>query len=105
MTELGLTLPSAFNYHFDNDVFGGLGIVNFTTPEETSTVTEHMNHMELRGRKLRSNTGRCPQFQSVISGSNVDNCTSSTNLWQSLYAIMDQCNITFPYFASIKYAW
>lgn len=26
MTELGLTLPSAFNYHFDNDVFGGLGI-------------------------------------------------------------------------------
>jgi RNA recognition motif-containing protein len=53
MTELGLPLPYAFNYHFDNGVFRGLAFANFTTPEETSTVIDVLNHFELQGRKLR----------------------------------------------------
>ncbi|KAG0639296.1 hypothetical protein HOY80DRAFT_963868 [Tuber brumale] len=53
MTELGLPLPYAFNYHFDNGVFRGLAFANFTTAEETAAVIETLNHYELQGRKLR----------------------------------------------------
>lgn len=53
MTELGLPLPYAFNYHFDNGVFRGLAFANFTTPEETATVIDVLNHFDLQGRKLR----------------------------------------------------
>lgn len=53
MTDMGLPLPYAFNYHFDNGVFRGLAFANFTNPEETAAVIEHMNHFELNGRKLR----------------------------------------------------
>src|ERR1700761_5378864 len=53
MTELGLPLPYAFNYHFDNGVFRGLSFANFTNPEETAAVIDSMNHFELNGRKLR----------------------------------------------------
>ena len=53
MTDMGLPLPYAFNYHFDNGVFRGLAFANFTNPDETAAVIEHMNHFELNGRKLR----------------------------------------------------
>jgi hypothetical protein len=53
MTEMGLPLPYAFNYHFDNGVFRGLAFANFTNPDETAQVIEQMNHFELNGRKLR----------------------------------------------------
>ena len=53
MTEMGLPLPYAFNYHFDNGVFRGLAFANFTNPEETAAVIDAMNHLELNGRKLR----------------------------------------------------
>jgi len=53
MTDLCLPLPYAFNYHFDNGVFRGLAFANFTTPEETGTVINAMNHLDLHGRKLR----------------------------------------------------
>lgn len=53
MTDMGLPLPYAFNYHFDNGVFRGLAFANFTNPEETAAVIEAMNHFELHGRKLR----------------------------------------------------
>ncbi|KAG9240530.1 hypothetical protein BJ878DRAFT_560671 [Calycina marina] len=53
MSNLGLPLPYAFNYHFDNGVFRGLAFANFTTADETAQVIERMNHMELSGRKLR----------------------------------------------------
>ena len=53
MTEMNLPLPYAFNYHFDNGVFRGLAFANFTSPEETATVIEVLNHFELQGRKLR----------------------------------------------------
>lgn len=53
MTEMGLPLPYAFNYHFDNGVFRGLAFANFTNPDETAAVIDSMNHFELNGRKLR----------------------------------------------------
>lgn len=53
MTDMRLPLPYAFNYHFDNGVFRGLAFANFTTPEETGIVIEHLNQIELHGRKLR----------------------------------------------------
>ena len=53
MTEMGLPLPYAFNYHFDNGVFRGLAFANFTNADETAAVIEAMNHFELNGRKLR----------------------------------------------------
>ena len=53
MTDMGLPLPYAFNYHFDNGVFRGLAFANFTTPEETAKVIHNMNHLDLHGRKLR----------------------------------------------------
>ncbi|KAF2404298.1 hypothetical protein EJ06DRAFT_195429 [Trichodelitschia bisporula] len=53
MTEMGLPLPYAFNYHFDNGIFRGLAFANFTTAEETAVVINALNHYELLGRKLR----------------------------------------------------
>lgn len=53
MTDMGLPLPYAFNYHFDNGVFRGLAFANFTNPEETAAVIDALNHFELNGRKLR----------------------------------------------------
>ncbi|KAK4540956.1 hypothetical protein LTR36_008464 [Oleoguttula mirabilis] len=53
MTDMGLPLPYAFNYHFDNGVFRGLAFANFTNPDETAAVIDSMNHFELNGRKLR----------------------------------------------------
>src|ERR1700712_5014985 len=53
MTEMGLPLPYAFNYHFDNGIFRGLAFANFTTPDETAVVIETLNHFDLSGRKLR----------------------------------------------------
>ncbi|KAK3110846.1 Peptidyl-prolyl cis-trans isomerase pin4 [Teratosphaeriaceae sp. CCFEE 6253] len=53
MTDMGLPLPYAFNYHFDNGVFRGLAFANFTNPDETAIVIETLNHFELNGRKLR----------------------------------------------------
>ncbi|KAG9876733.1 RNA-binding post-transcriptional regulator cip2, partial [Aureobasidium melanogenum] len=53
MTDMGLPLPYAFNYHFDNGVFRGLAFANFTSPDETAAVIDAMNHFELQGRKLR----------------------------------------------------
>ncbi|KAI9810925.1 MAG: hypothetical protein M1826_003357 [Phylliscum demangeonii] len=53
MTDLHLPLPYAFNYHFDHGVFRGLAFANFTTPDETAVVIEHLNHFDLHGRKLR----------------------------------------------------
>lgn len=53
MTSLGLPLPYAFNYHFDNGVFRGLAFANFTTPEETAAVISNLNGREIGGRKLR----------------------------------------------------
>jgi RNA recognition motif-containing protein len=53
MTDMGLPLPYAFNYHFDNGIFRGLAFANFTTAEETAVVIDTLNHYELCGRKLR----------------------------------------------------
>jgi R3H domain/RNA recognition motif. (a.k.a. RRM, RBD, or RNP domain) len=53
MTDMGLPLPYAFNYHFDNGIFRGLAFANFTSAEETQLVINALNHYELAGRKLR----------------------------------------------------
>src|SRR5271163_2434692 len=53
MTDMGLPLPYAFNYHFDNGVFRGLAFANFTSADETAAVIQFLNHYELQGRKLR----------------------------------------------------
>ena len=53
MTKLGLPLPYAFNYHFDNGVFRGLAFANFTSTDETSLVVNLLNGREIGGRKLR----------------------------------------------------
>jgi len=53
MTDMGLPLPYAFNYHFDQGVFRGLAFANFTTAEETAVVINSLNHYDLAGRKLR----------------------------------------------------
>lgn len=53
MTDLGLPLPYAFNYHFDNGVFRGLAFANFTSADETAAVIDSLNHYDLQGRKLR----------------------------------------------------
>jgi hypothetical protein len=53
MTDMGLPIPYAFNYHFDNGVFRGLAFANFTSADETQLVINALNHYELAGRKLR----------------------------------------------------
>ena len=53
MVELNLPQPYAFNYHFDGGIFRGLAFANFQSAADTATVIEHMNGMEVGGRKLR----------------------------------------------------
>ncbi|KAG8526181.1 uncharacterized protein KY384_000174 [Bacidia gigantensis] len=53
MSTLGLPLPYAFNYHFDNGVFRGLAFANFTSAEETEVVISTLNHYDIQGRRLR----------------------------------------------------
>ena len=54
MTDMNLPLPYAFNYHFnDEGIFRGFAFANFSSAEETAAVIAHLNHFELRGRKLR----------------------------------------------------
>lgn len=53
ITSLGIPMPYAFNYHFDNGVFRGLAFANFRTPEETSAVVVALNGYDVQGRKLR----------------------------------------------------
>lgn len=50
---MGLPLPYAFNYHFDNGVFRGLAFANFTTPDETVEVIQQLNGRDISGRKLK----------------------------------------------------
>lgn len=63
MTQLGLPLPYAFNYHFDNGVFRGLAFANFATAEETAAVITTLNGRELGGRKLRVEYKKMLPFQ------------------------------------------
>lgn len=51
--EMGLPLPYAFNYHFDNGIFRGLAFANFTTTEETMQVIDGLNGKDINGRKLK----------------------------------------------------
>lgn len=53
MTEMGLPVPYAFNYHFDSGVFRGLAFANFSSAEDTAHVIHAMNALDLQGRKLR----------------------------------------------------
>lgn len=53
MVEMNLPQPYAFNYHFDGGIFRGLAFANFQSPADTAAVIEHMNGLEVGGRKLR----------------------------------------------------
>jgi RNA recognition motif-containing protein len=53
MISMRLPTPYAFNYHFDQGVFRGLAFANFSTAEETRAVIQHMDGLEVSGRKLR----------------------------------------------------
>jgi hypothetical protein len=53
MTDMLLPQPYAFNYHFDQGVFRGLAFANFQNAEDTATVIEKMNGLDVQGRKLR----------------------------------------------------
>jgi hypothetical protein len=53
MTDMCLPQPYAFNYHFDQGVFRGLAFANFQNAEDTATVIEKMNGLDVQGRKLR----------------------------------------------------
>ncbi|KAJ1957004.1 Peptidyl-prolyl cis-trans isomerase pin4, partial [Linderina pennispora] len=53
MSDLGLPLPYAFNYHFDGGVFRGLAFGNFRTPEEAARVIIGLNGITLLGRPLK----------------------------------------------------
>jgi RNA recognition motif-containing protein len=53
MTDMLLPQPYAFNYHFDQGVFRGLAFANFQNAEDTATVIDKMNGLDVQGRKLR----------------------------------------------------
>jgi ankyrin repeat protein len=53
MVEMGLPLPYAFHYHFDDGVFRGKAFANFINADDAATVLDAMEHFELNGRKLK----------------------------------------------------
>ncbi|WFD23319.1 Peptidyl-prolyl cis-trans isomerase pin4 [Malassezia equina] len=51
--DLGIPVPYAFNYHFDQGIFRGLAFANFHSPAEANEVVAALNGLEVSGRKLR----------------------------------------------------
>ena len=51
--DLGIPVPYAFNYHFDQGIFRGLAFANFHSPVEANEVVNALNGLEVSGRKLR----------------------------------------------------
>jgi len=51
--DLGIPVPYAFNYHFDQGIFRGLAFANFHSPAEANEVVNALNGLEVSGRKLR----------------------------------------------------
>ncbi|WFD00472.1 Peptidyl-prolyl cis-trans isomerase pin4 [Malassezia yamatoensis] len=51
--ELGIPVPYAFNYHFDQGIFRGLAFANFHSCAEASEVVAALNGLDVSGRKLR----------------------------------------------------
>ncbi|KAK9447177.1 uncharacterized protein V1518DRAFT_429163 [Limtongia smithiae] len=54
MSDLGLELPYAFNFHYDNGVFRGLAFANFRNTTDTAKAIAVLNGYEFGGRKLRA---------------------------------------------------
>lgn len=51
--DMGIPVPYAFNYHFDQGIFRGLAFANFHSPSEANDVVAALNGLEVSGRKLR----------------------------------------------------
>lgn len=51
--DMGIPVPYAFNYHFDQGIFRGLAFANFHSPSEANEVVAALNGLEVSGRKLR----------------------------------------------------
>lgn len=51
--DLGIPVPYAFNYHFDQGIFRGLAFANFHTASEANEVVAALNGLDVSGRKLR----------------------------------------------------
>ncbi|WFD30539.1 ubiquitinyl hydrolase 1 [Malassezia sp. CBS 17886] len=51
--DLGVPVPYAFNYHFDQGIFRGLAFANFHTATEANEVVAALNGLDVSGRKLR----------------------------------------------------
>lgn len=51
--DLGIPVPYAFNYHFDQGIFRGLAFANFHSPAEANEVVAALNGLDVSGRKLR----------------------------------------------------
>ncbi len=51
--DLGIPMPYAFNYHFDQGIFRGLAFANFRSAEEADAVVAALNGFDVSGRKLR----------------------------------------------------
>ena len=66
MIDLGLPLPYAFNYHFDNGVFRGCAFASFISAEETARVIEGLDQFVLRGRILHVEYGKMPSPSSLL---------------------------------------
>lgn len=50
---MGIPVPYAFNYHFDQGIFRGLAFANFHSPAEANEVVAALNGLDVSGRKLR----------------------------------------------------
>ncbi|KAK0734788.1 hypothetical protein B0T26DRAFT_671029 [Lasiosphaeria miniovina] len=53
ITELGLPLPHAFNYHFRDGLFRGLAFANFDDPLDAQYVFGHLDSHDIQGRRIR----------------------------------------------------
>lgn len=51
--DLGIPVPYAFNYHFDQGIFRGLAFANFHSPADANEVVAALNGLDVSGRKLR----------------------------------------------------
>jgi RNA recognition motif-containing protein len=52
MVDMGLPLPYAFNYHFDNGIFRGKAFAKFVNADEAATALGPMEYFEINGKRL-----------------------------------------------------
>ena len=77
MEDMGLPLPSPFNYHLDSGYFSGVAYGNFETGQDTSSVIKRTHHPEREKIEIQSQEQSEELGREISATGKVTLCTYS----------------------------